>query len=98
MVSSVKWVNDIIYAITANIMNKLFDEYNIDYIIHGNDPCLLPDGTDAYALAKKAGRYKQIKRTEGVSTTDIVGTNSALPFSISLSLSKDYLFYSVVYV
>jgi hypothetical protein len=30
-------------------------------------------GTDAYALAKKAGRYKQIKRTEGVSSTDIVG-------------------------
>uniref|UniRef100_A0A0A9CXM4 Similar to Os11g0123400 n=1 Tax=Arundo donax TaxID=35708 RepID=A0A0A9CXM4_ARUDO len=52
-------------------MNKLFNEYNIDYIIHGDDPCLLPDGTDAYALAKKAGRYKQIKRTEGVSTTDI---------------------------
>ena len=54
-------------------MKKLFDEYNIDYIIHGDDPCLLPDGSDAYALAKKAGRYKQIKRTEGVSSTDIVG-------------------------
>ncbi|XP_021910628.1 ethanolamine-phosphate cytidylyltransferase-like [Carica papaya] len=40
---------------------------------HGDDPCVLPDGTDAYALAKKAGRYKQIKRTEGVSSTDIVG-------------------------
>uniref|UniRef100_A0A251T0G9 ethanolamine-phosphate cytidylyltransferase n=1 Tax=Helianthus annuus TaxID=4232 RepID=A0A251T0G9_HELAN len=31
------------------------------------------DGSDAYALAKKVGRYKQIKRTEGVSSTDIVG-------------------------
>ena len=57
-------------------MNHLFHEYKIDYIIHGDDPCLLPDGTDAYALAKKAGRYKQIKRTEGVSSTDIVGTKS----------------------
>lgn len=55
-------------------MHRLFNEHNIDYIIHGDDPCLLPDGTDAYALAKKAGRYKQIKRTEGVSSTDIVGT------------------------
>lgn len=77
MVSGVKWVDDIIpdapYAITKEFMNKLFNEYNIDYIIHGDDPCLLPDGTDAYALAKKAGRYKQIKRTEGVSSTDIVG-------------------------
>ncbi|EXC35204.1 Ethanolamine-phosphate cytidylyltransferase [Morus notabilis] len=77
MVKAVKWVDEIIpdapYAITEDFMKKLFDEYNIDYIIHGDDPCVLPDGTDAYALAKKAGRYKQIKRTEGVSSTDIVG-------------------------
>lgn len=77
MVSGVKWVDEIIpdapYAITEEFMRKLFDEYNIDYIIHGDDPCVLPDGTDAYALAKKVGRYKQIKRTEGVSSTDIVG-------------------------
>ncbi|XP_071717504.1 ethanolamine-phosphate cytidylyltransferase-like [Rutidosis leptorrhynchoides] len=77
MVSAVKWVDEVIpdapYAITEEFMRKLFDEYNIDYIIHGDDPCILPDGTDAYALAKKAGRYKQIKRTEGVSSTDIVG-------------------------
>ncbi|XP_059645668.1 ethanolamine-phosphate cytidylyltransferase-like [Cornus florida] len=77
MVSAVKWVDEVIsdapYAITEDFMKKLFDEYDIDYIIHGDDPCILPDGTDAYALAKKAGRYKQIKRTEGVSSTDIVG-------------------------
>ncbi|KAJ3669110.1 hypothetical protein LUZ60_011060 [Juncus effusus] len=77
MVQGVKWVDEVIsdapYAITEDFMNKLFTEYNIDYIIHGDDPCILPDGTDAYALAKKAGRYKQIKRTEGVSSTDIVG-------------------------
>ncbi|KAM0941120.1 putative ethanolamine-phosphate cytidylyltransferase [Dioscorea sansibarensis] len=77
MVKAVKWVDEVIsdapYAITEEFMRKLFDEYNIDYIIHGDDPCLLPDGTDAYALAKKVGRYKQIKRTEGVSSTDIVG-------------------------
>ncbi|KAL2557620.1 Ethanolamine-phosphate cytidylyltransferase [Forsythia ovata] len=77
MVSAVKWVDEVIsdapYAITEDFMRKLFDEYNIDYIIHGDDPCILPDGSDAYALAKKVGRYKQIKRTEGVSSTDIVG-------------------------
>nr|GME08754.1 ethanolamine-phosphate cytidylyltransferase [Ipomoea batatas] len=77
MVNGVKWVDEVIpdapYAITEDFMKKLFNEYDIDYIIHGDDPCLLPDGTDAYALAKKVGRYKQIKRTEGVSSTDIVG-------------------------
>ncbi|XP_034918872.1 ethanolamine-phosphate cytidylyltransferase isoform X2 [Populus alba] len=77
LVSGLKWVDEVIanapYAITEKFMNSLFNEHKIDYIIHGDDPCLLPDGTDAYALAKKAGRYKQIKRTEGVSSTDIVG-------------------------
>lgn len=76
--SGLKWVDEVIpnapYEITEEFMHQLFKEHKIDYIIHGDDPCLLPDGTDAYALAKKAGRYKQIKRTEGVSSTDIVGT------------------------
>ncbi|KAG0586671.1 hypothetical protein KC19_2G107600 [Ceratodon purpureus] len=77
MVKSVKWVDEVIedapYEINEEFMNKLFTDHKIDYIIHGDDPCLLPDGSDAYAHAKKAGRYKQIKRTEGVSSTDIVG-------------------------
>ncbi|KAI3711833.1 hypothetical protein L1987_70381 [Smallanthus sonchifolius] len=77
LVSGLKWVDEVIanapYAITEDFMNSLFNEHKIDYIIHGDDPCLLPDGSDAYALAKKVGRYKQIKRTEGVSSTDIVG-------------------------
>ncbi|CAL4997484.1 unnamed protein product [Urochloa decumbens] len=77
LVSGLKWVDEVIpnapYEITEEFMNTLFNKYSIDYIIHGDDPCLLPDGTDAYALAKKVGRYKQIKRTEGVSSTDIVG-------------------------
>lgn len=77
LVGGLKWVDEVIpnapYEITEQFMKTLFNEYKIDYIIHGDDPCLLPDGTDAYALAKKVGRYKQIKRTEGVSSTDIVG-------------------------
>ncbi|XP_058113514.1 ethanolamine-phosphate cytidylyltransferase-like isoform X2 [Magnolia sinica] len=77
LVNGLKWVDEVItnapYEINEKFMNTLFNELKIDYIIHGDDPCLLPGGTDAYALAKKVGRYKQIKRTEGVSSTDIVG-------------------------
>lgn len=85
-----KWVDEVIadapYEITEEFMKRLFNDHKIDYIIHGDDPCLLPDGTDAYALAKSAGRYKQIKRTEGVSSTDIVGT------TIILFCTKDCVF------
>ncbi|XP_059318143.1 ethanolamine-phosphate cytidylyltransferase-like [Lycium ferocissimum] len=92
LVSGLKWVDEVIanapYAITEDFMNRLFTEHKIDYIIHGDDPCLLPDGTDAYALAKQAGRYKQIKRTEGVSSTDIVGRILSSAKSISQDCSN----------
>ncbi|KAL4329436.1 hypothetical protein HN51_036332 [Arachis hypogaea] len=59
LVIELKWVDEVItdapYAITEEFLNHLFYEYNIDYVIHGDDPCLLPDGTDAYAAVKKAG-------------------------------------------
>lgn len=98
--SGLKWVDEVItdapYAITEQFLHRLFHEYKIDYVIHGDDPCLLPDGTDAYAAAKKAGRYKQIKRTEGVSSTDIVGTKflylyhkKAMSF-----VNRDHIFWS----
>ncbi|GMH13618.1 hypothetical protein Nepgr_015459 [Nepenthes gracilis] len=77
LVRGLKWVDEVIpnipYSLTKQLMETLLNEHQIDYIVHGDDPCILPDGTDGYALAKKAGRYKQIKRTEGVSSTDIVG-------------------------
>ncbi|GAB2267424.1 Ethanolamine-phosphate cytidylyltransferase [Dionaea muscipula] len=77
LVNGLKWVDEVIpnipYSLTEELMKSLLGEHKIDYIVHGDDPCILPDGTDAYALAKKTGHYRQIKRTEGVSSTDIVG-------------------------
>ena len=77
MVESVKWVDVVLrsvpYEVNPGFMRTLFEDHGVDYILHGDDPCLLPDGTDAYAAAKKAGRFKMVKRTEGISTTDLVG-------------------------
>lgn len=77
LVEAIKWVDQIIpnvpYDLSPHFIQELFSKHRIDYIVHGDDPCLLPDGSDAYAHAKKLGRFLMIKRTEGVSTTDIVG-------------------------
>ena len=76
VVASNRFVDEIIdgvpYDVTEAFMQTLYDEHDIDYIVHGDDPCLLPDGTDAYDAPKRAGKFKTIERTEGVSTTDIV--------------------------
>ena len=41
-------------------------------MVHGDDPCIV-DGKDVYESAQKSGKYLTIPRTEGISTTDIVG-------------------------
>ena len=76
VIASVKWVDEIIenvpYDLTPAFCQTLYSKHGVDFIVHGDDPCLLPDGTDAYDAPKRAGRFRMIKRTEGVSTTDIV--------------------------
>jgi ethanolamine-phosphate cytidylyltransferase len=57
----------------AEYLDWLIKEYDIDFVVHGDDPCLDEHGNDVYAAAKARGKYREIKRTEGVSTTDIVG-------------------------
>lgn len=77
MVEACKWVDGVItdvpYEVTDAFTDELFAKYDVDFVVHGDDPCLAPDGSDAYAYPKRIGKYREIKRTEGVSTTDIVG-------------------------
>jgi ethanolamine-phosphate cytidylyltransferase len=48
------------YDLSPTFLHDLFTKHKIDYIVHGDDPCLLPDGTDAYAHAKKMGRFRMV--------------------------------------
>mmetsp|Transcript_33452 Transcript_33452/g.70317 ORF Transcript_33452/g.70317 Transcript_33452/m.70317 type:complete len:337 (+) Transcript_33452:1-1011(+) len=57
---------------TSEYLDHIFNTYDVDYVVHGDDPCIV-DGKDVYESAKRRGRYRSIPRTEGVSTTDIVG-------------------------
>jgi len=76
MVSACKFVDEVVpgvpYVMNREYLEYVIDKYKIDYVIHGDDPCIV-DGKDVYATAKEAGKYRSIPRTEGVSTTDIVG-------------------------
>ena len=76
MVKSCKFVDHVVpdcpYIMNKEYLDYVIEKYKIDYVIHGDDPCIV-DGKDVYETAKKAGRYRSIPRTEGVSTTDIVG-------------------------
>eukprot|EP00211_Chloroparvula_japonica_P003230 CAMPEP_0119119530 /NCGR_PEP_ID=MMETSP1310-20130426/980_1 /TAXON_ID=464262 /ORGANISM="Genus nov. species nov., Strain RCC2339" /LENGTH=509 /DNA_ID=CAMNT_0007108971 /DNA_START=3 /DNA_END=1532 /DNA_ORIENTATION=- len=60
------------YVMSPEYLDMIVEKYNVDYVVHGNDPCLV-DGKDVYAEVKRRGKFKYIPRTEGVSTTDFVG-------------------------
>jgi ethanolamine-phosphate cytidylyltransferase len=72
-VAACKWVDEVVrdapYVTSLEMLNK----YEIDYCVHGDDIVTSADGVDTYHEVKKAGRFKTVPRTRGVSTTDLVG-------------------------
>ncbi|CAK4617933.1 hypothetical protein LEN26_019076 [Aphanomyces euteiches] len=60
------------YIMNDEYLLKMIEKHNLDYIVHGDDPCIV-DGKDVYESAQKMGKYRTIPRTEGVSTSDILG-------------------------
>eukprot|EP00656_Telonema_subtile_P040548 TRINITY_DN45627_c0_g2_i1.p1 TRINITY_DN45627_c0_g2~~TRINITY_DN45627_c0_g2_i1.p1 ORF type:complete len:349 (-),score=94.41 TRINITY_DN45627_c0_g2_i1:242-1288(-) len=67
LVNACKWVDEVAFGTPYNPTVDLLDELNCDFVAHGDD--IGP----TYKEVQEAGRLQVIKRTEGVSTTDIVG-------------------------
>jgi ethanolamine-phosphate cytidylyltransferase len=76
MVFACKFVDEVVpdcpYILSEEFLDFIMKEYRIDFVVHGSDPCIV-DGKDVYAAAKRTGKFLTIPRTEGVSTTDLVG-------------------------
>ena len=47
--------------------------YGCHYVVHGDDITSDSSGEDCYRFVKAAGRFLVVKRTPGISTTDLVG-------------------------
>ncbi|XP_059937811.1 ethanolamine-phosphate cytidylyltransferase isoform X2 [Mesoplodon densirostris] len=73
MVQAIKWVDEVVPAAPYVTTLETLDKYSCDFCVHGNDITLTVDGRDTYEEVKQAGRYRECKRTQGVSTTDLVG-------------------------
>jgi ethanolamine-phosphate cytidylyltransferase len=77
MVKTCKFVDKVVencpYVMSPEYLDWVIKEYDIDYVVHGSDPCYTLDGQDVYVSAKAAGKFRTIPRTEGVSTSDILG-------------------------
>uniref|UniRef100_A0A0A9VZW4 ethanolamine-phosphate cytidylyltransferase n=1 Tax=Lygus hesperus TaxID=30085 RepID=A0A0A9VZW4_LYGHE len=73
MIRGIKWVDEVVEAVPYVTTLETLDKYRCDFCVHGDDITTTVDGVDTYHLVKAANRYKEVERTRGVSTTDIVG-------------------------
>ncbi|GAB5581423.1 ethanolamine-phosphate cytidylyltransferase isoform X3 [Prionailurus iriomotensis] len=73
MVRAIKWVDEVVPAAPYVTTLETLDKYSCDFCVHGDDITLTVDGRDTYEEVKQAGRYRECRRTQGVSTTDLVG-------------------------
>ena len=72
IVSAVKWVDEVQGNIPYGNVVKTLDENSCRFCAHGDDIARDASGRDIYAEAKEKGRFKECKRTEGISTTMII--------------------------
>ncbi|CAJ0582963.1 unnamed protein product, partial [Mesorhabditis spiculigera] len=73
MVKAIRWVDEVVEGAPYTTTVETLDKYRCDYCLHGNDITLDADGHDTYAAVKNAGRYRETQRTQGISTSDLVG-------------------------
>lgn len=55
-----KWVDEVVegvpYVMSDEYLRYVIEKYRIDYVVHGDDPCIV-DGKDVYESAVKMGTY-----------------------------------------
>ena len=62
-----------VVGVAYNPTLEVMDSLNCQYYAHGDDIALDENGVSSVQEVADAGRYKEFKRTRGVSTTNIVG-------------------------
>ncbi|EGG14461.1 phosphoethanolamine-cytidyltransferase [Cavenderia fasciculata] len=82
-VRACKWADEVAEGAPYTATVELLDQLNCDFCVHGEDISVGADGKDVYETIKKSGKFRFIKRTEGISTTELVGR--------MLLLTKDHL-------
>lgn len=69
-----KWVDEVIPNAPWVISQEFLDKHQIDYVAHDSLPYADASGAgnDVYEFVKKIGKFKETKRTEGISTSDLI--------------------------
>nr|CAH8863728.1 unnamed protein product [Trichobilharzia regenti] len=72
LIKAMKWVDEVVEDAPYFTYLETLDKYSCDFCVHGDDLVVSNDGSDPYAEVKVGNRYREVKRTEGISTTALV--------------------------
>ncbi|KAJ3661208.1 hypothetical protein Zmor_005616 [Zophobas morio] len=72
MISAIKWVDEVVEGSPYVTDLEILNEHACDFCCHGDDITLTDAGEDTYHKIKEAGRYREVQRTPGISTTGLV--------------------------
>jgi ethanolamine-phosphate cytidylyltransferase len=73
VVRSCRWVHEIVLEAPYTTSLAIMKNHLVDFCVHGEDITYGPNGEDSFQEVKDAGMFQLIKRTQGISTTDIIG-------------------------
>ncbi|CAG8983720.1 hypothetical protein HYALB_00006289 [Hymenoscyphus albidus] len=72
-VDACRWVTQSVAYAPYVTSLPWISHYGCKYVVHGDDITSDSSGEDCYRYVKAAGRFKVVKRTPSISTTDLVG-------------------------
>lgn len=67
-----KWVDEVVKDAPWTVTQKFLDEHRIDYVAHDAEPYQSKESGDVYAFVKAQGKFLPTRRTEGISTSDLI--------------------------
>ena len=68
-----KWVDYAVENYPYSTRLKDMVRFQVDFVAHGDDVSVGADGRNSYQEIIDAGKFQVFKRTDGISTTDLVG-------------------------
>lgn len=72
-VDACRWVTKSVSHAPYVTQLDFISHFGCKYVVHGDDITSDSSGEDCYRFVKTAGRFKVVKRTPSISTTDLVG-------------------------
>jgi ethanolamine-phosphate cytidylyltransferase len=73
LLEHVRWIDEILHDVPYSPQLATLERARAEFAVHGDDMPTNTDGTGTYDVLKNAGMLRIVRRTEGVSTTDLVG-------------------------